>query len=1165
MESHSGYRYPGSRPFEDNDVDRCLFFGREKDKEALFQKVRAKRLVVLYAKSGLGKTSLVNAGLNQLLRENGCVPLKVRFNNANIKPEQAVLDWIQRTVEYHHLDYEPGETQTLWQYFKTAAFWSPGNDLLTPVLILDQFEEFFTFHSPDRRQEFISQLADVVNGTVPSELRKDLKPGKWFPYGDEIPNIKILISIREDFLGQLDELSEEIPDIFHNRFRLQALTRDQAREAIIQPSQIEDSRLQTLRFCFSKETVEIMLDFLCTRKERYGIVRKDEVEAFQLQLLCQYIEDGVRRKAQDGIKNIIVEKEELGGEQGMQKVLQNFYQNCITQLSAAWRKKYVRRLCEKGLISVTDRRLSLEEEEIERKFKVPPYLLTELVNIRLLRAESRVGSVYYELSHDTLVAPILKAQRKRRTTALWISSFIIIPFLIIIAFLLMKPEKIPETPDNIINRRNTLYEEAGEQIRKKNYEKAIEKYNAILKLDQKYVKAYLEIGQLLKKMGKYSAAEDKYKEAIDKGIEDSAIYFELGQTRMAMGKTKHAILDYNKAIEINPKNSDAYESLGQAFETLNNFEYAVQNFERALKCNDSRHETYSKLAILHLKRSEPDKAIEVFERSLKSKAEYTAIYKEISEVLKEQKNMDWLKKLLEIASKIDSKNELHFFYLGQDYIELKEYDEAIKSFEKALEIKPNDVEVLYNKGVLLHKLEKYDEAIESFKKALEIKLDDSEIWYNMGVVLQKQQKYDEAIESFKKVLEIKPGNAEVWCDIGYALHKQQKYDMAIESFKKALEIKPNDSWIWYNLGIVFNKQQKYDEAIESFEKALEIKPDDAEVWYNMGIALYKLKKYDKAIKACMKTLEIEPDYGLAHYIIGLVLREKKKHIEAIEAFRKALRANLDDAEAYYNMGVAFFEYQKYDLAIKSFKKSINIKPDSAKAYYYIGFSFYLFGNYRQAIENYKKAQKIDPNDVDIYFNMGNAFYKQKEYDKAIENYKKALEVNPKLTKIYINIGIVLYVQKKYDSAIEYFKKALVQEPKSIMPKVFLANAYFFTQQMNDAYYFAKEILEEQKVQNISIKDTLSMRFVVITVLTFQGNESESLIELNAFIKHYRSFTEDYGRIWNYSRAKDFIKENKELREIYRDILLKLIDILESPKSEGDKKLTELEAVIPKER
>ncbi|MCK5313457.1 MAG: hypothetical protein KAJ62_15180, partial [Desulfobacteraceae bacterium] len=68
------YRYPGSRPFTDTHVDRRLFFGRGDEKQSFFHMALAEKLVVIYAKSGMGKTSLLNAGIMKELRAEHYLP-----------------------------------------------------------------------------------------------------------------------------------------------------------------------------------------------------------------------------------------------------------------------------------------------------------------------------------------------------------------------------------------------------------------------------------------------------------------------------------------------------------------------------------------------------------------------------------------------------------------------------------------------------------------------------------------------------------------------------------------------------------------------------------------------------------------------------------------------------------------------------------------------------------------------------------------------------------------------------------------------------------------------------------------------------------------------------------------------------------------------------------
>jgi hypothetical protein len=92
----------------------------------------AQRLVVVYAKSGMGKSSLINAGLKELVWDGGVLPLPVRLNDREAGPLKTLYQGIDQAVVDRKVEHAPGSTATLWHYFKTAEFWR-GDLLLTPL------------------------------------------------------------------------------------------------------------------------------------------------------------------------------------------------------------------------------------------------------------------------------------------------------------------------------------------------------------------------------------------------------------------------------------------------------------------------------------------------------------------------------------------------------------------------------------------------------------------------------------------------------------------------------------------------------------------------------------------------------------------------------------------------------------------------------------------------------------------------------------------------------------------------------------------------------------------------------------------------------------------------------------------------------------------------
>ena len=424
-------RYPGVQPFRDDGLARRTFFGRKAAAVALTDQILASRLVVVYAKSGVGKTSLLNAGVAPRLRGDpdvesapsedrvtqGCVPLFVRVNDVEHDLLASVLDSIRAEALRQRVEYVPGDRTSLWSFFKTVQFWR-GDLLLTPVLVLDQFEELFILQSEEARDQFLSELSYVIRGVPPASALRD--PSK----SGTPPLIHVVLSLREDFLGLLEEASDRIPQILDHRFRLSPLDRDKAADAITGPAEIEDPNLATRPFQLKPEVVPAILDYLTKSAVRWRRTTGRYVEPFQLQLICQRIERTVAarqaRGAQQGpAKQVQYSLEDLGGEAAMADTLEDFYEDAINSLPRASLKSAARRLCEEYLISPEGRRLSLDERQVQMQLKLPKEALRHLVDCRLLRTDRRAECTYYELSHDALVQPVLASRRTQALSFGW--------------------------------------------------------------------------------------------------------------------------------------------------------------------------------------------------------------------------------------------------------------------------------------------------------------------------------------------------------------------------------------------------------------------------------------------------------------------------------------------------------------------------------------------------------------------------------------------------------------------------------------------------------------------------------------------------------------------------------------------------------------------------
>lgn len=445
-------RYPGLRPFERSQS--AVFHGRQEDIGKLSNLILRERLVLLFAKSGMGKTSLLQAGCAPELERQDFVPVFLRTERSDRPLLASISEMLDKNPYVGGIDetgLKPGAPQTLWEKMKRLEFDLNGLPA-TPVLVFDQFEEAFTLaHSEESRNRFFTELADLANETMPEGLRENLL--EQFEYGnldvetmrwwEQQPNVRIVLSIRSDFLHMIDRVSKAIPGILRNRYELLPLDREKARIAIVKPAEEEGTYASPV-FSYQPDALEEMLDFLSGRDaamEDGAGARTDEIEAVNLQIVCQDVEEQIIDYQKSA--GFEVDSAFYQGKEGLQHSIRNFYQNQLQQFPKAyverilqktqqgapvttldkaltaqapqWLQDTAQRLIEESLITPGNRRNSVVDDTLISEYQVSPDFLDTLVDkSRLLRKEPRLDDFYYEISHDTLLPAVIESRNRRR-------------------------------------------------------------------------------------------------------------------------------------------------------------------------------------------------------------------------------------------------------------------------------------------------------------------------------------------------------------------------------------------------------------------------------------------------------------------------------------------------------------------------------------------------------------------------------------------------------------------------------------------------------------------------------------------------------------------------------------------------------------------------------
>ena len=383
--------YVGPRAFEEEDGPN--FFGRKEESDKLASLVISHRVVLFYAPSGAGKTSLIKAAFIPSLRESADLEILPVTRVGGGLPPGTDPSQVKNVYVFNTLINLSGkEAQTgklvglslqdgLQPCLKRQA---EAQRPRPQLLILDQFEELFTTH-PDRyreRAEFFLQLQQCLT---------------------EYPQLSLLLSMREDYIANLDFYASQMPDRLRTRFRIELLTYECALEAVKEPA-------EAAKRPFAPGVAEELVDDLRRlqpgwgqdKQARAGTVLGNYVEPVHLQIVCRQLWE----KLPADRAAIMIEDIDNFGD--VDQALTNYYRSALEAVvkNTDIEEGRLRNWFDKNLVTPDGTRRLVFCGKTETQ-GLPNAAVDILYQKYIIRTMARGNTVYYELAHDRLVGPVM--------------------------------------------------------------------------------------------------------------------------------------------------------------------------------------------------------------------------------------------------------------------------------------------------------------------------------------------------------------------------------------------------------------------------------------------------------------------------------------------------------------------------------------------------------------------------------------------------------------------------------------------------------------------------------------------------------------------------------------------------------------------------------------
>lgn len=395
-----------------------ILYGRNKEINSLAQYVINNTQTVLYGRSGIGKSSIINAGVYPIARMEGLYPVGLRLKH---EPEVSYIEQIKDVfnesgIGIKELVQPVLETEeTLWEYLHRHSFFNKtSGEEVRPLIVFDQFEEIFTLQqNENKKKSFFSEIADLINEVTPQYIADatnkvstvndnvDIKNGFSLDLGnDEEDNrpgyvkgshFNLLFCIREDFLSYLERYTSYIPAMKSNRFPLQPINEEQAAEIIMKPRE----------GLVSQEVATLIIEKI-TGKNDFKLDGTPEIEVdaavLSLYLSHLYIKKGPKKNE---ITAGLVD--EFGDD-----IIKEFYEDAVSSLP----ENEVNKL-EERLLTCDGRRNNVSRSDILKEGVSKTVLKTLVEKKKLLRQFSYQDDIRVEFMHDIL-CPIVEKRIEQR-------------------------------------------------------------------------------------------------------------------------------------------------------------------------------------------------------------------------------------------------------------------------------------------------------------------------------------------------------------------------------------------------------------------------------------------------------------------------------------------------------------------------------------------------------------------------------------------------------------------------------------------------------------------------------------------------------------------------------------------------------------------------------
>lgn len=304
------------------------------------------------------------------------------------------------------------------------------------------------------------------------------------------------------------------------------------------------------------------------------------------------------------------------------------------------------------------------------------------------------------------------------------------------------------------------------------YEMALEQWQSIKSLIPHYPNCYLQIGNLLDKMGRSLEAVPYFETALRMNMKSAEVYSSFGLCLLNLNRYDEAIDTLQKALNLKPNLPAIYVNLSLAFAAKGDIKTAKEQCLNAIKISPNYGAAYLNLGKYYAIEGNHELALSNYLKAVsidnKNSIAYYNAANALSRLGRKQEALTNYLKAVELNPNF---GEAHL-NLAFEYLDLKDNESALRHFQTSAKLMTNNVIAQINCGIAFARAGRFNEALIYLERALQLDPSDPQIHYNLGLLFAKMGQTEKAVIEFSRTIELNPTHREAKIQLDKLLQKR---------------------------------------------------------------------------------------------------------------------------------------------------------------------------------------------------------------------------------------------------------------------------------------------------------------------------------------------------------------------------------------------------------